>query len=358
MRSDDGVELSFVHGVPGTSALGPITYAQDKRMQRGLLERNGVPVPPGATFTMGRGIEAAKRTASKLGYPVVVKPAVGDNGIETFRDIHDEADLDAAIDYLRNPTSEREGFSRSAYGLTELREPGEENGRLVVPPGYMFVVEKQLSGEYLRVLVSDGEVRSVIRCEGVPSDGSIVGGEDVTEIAHSDVRDLALRASAALPGLGLCSLDLVVPDATAAIDDRPVGVVEFSERAGLAVQAKVAPTDAERLSEGIMRRYARSLGLRISDPNEVVTYDFEAHSLPDPERGSGDIVAAASSVGIRGEIRAVDTVGGRVDGTFSGDAGRMAHLVNELIDGAVKGHSIMLVVLQVAPRADRGVAGE
>ncbi|UFU02206.1 hypothetical protein LQF12_11890 [Ruania suaedae] len=351
----DGAELSFVHGLPGTSGLGPVTFAQDKRMRRGLLERNGVPVPSSATFTIGKGVKAAKRTASILGYPVVVKPAVGDNGIETFRDIHDDAGIDAALEYLRNPTSEREGFNRSAYGLTELREPGEENGRIVVPPGYMFMVEKQLEGEYLRILVSDGEVRSIVRCHGAPSDGSMTGGEDVTEDAHEDVRGLALRASAGLPGLGLCSIDMVVPDVTAPFEESTVGVVEFSERAGLSVQAKVDPALAERLSEEVVHRYASASGWTVAEPIGEVDVAFEAHSLPDPDRGGEAIAAAATAIGLASEITRIDTLGGLVEGRFSGEAGLIARLTNELLDGDVEQQSVMLVVLRPLTGAHSGM---
>jgi ABC-type transport system substrate-binding protein len=45
----------------------------------------GLPVPKGATFSVGRGVRDAKNFAERIGYPVVVKPAMGDNAIETFR---------------------------------------------------------------------------------------------------------------------------------------------------------------------------------------------------------------------------------------------------------------------------------
>src|SRR5690625_1231069 len=115
-----GEELAFVHGVPETSSLGPVTYAQDKRMRRALLERAGLPVPRGTTFSVGRGVAGAKKFAERIGYPVVVKPAIGDNAIETFADLQTEEQFDAAIDRLRIPPSERETFTRAAYGLTEL----------------------------------------------------------------------------------------------------------------------------------------------------------------------------------------------------------------------------------------------
>ncbi|WP_022919010.1 hypothetical protein [Ruania albidiflava] len=342
----NGVDLSFVHGIPGSSGLGPVTYAQDKRMQRGLLERHGVPVPRSATFTMGRGISGAKRFARKVGYPVLVKPAVGDNGIETFRNIRSSGGIDAALDYLRTPPSERPGFSRAAYGLTELREPGEENGRIVVPPGYMFMVEKQLEGTYLRVLVSDGEVRSIIQCEGVPTDESFIGGTEILGQTHPSLNELALRAVAALPGLSLAAIDFVVENPVRPVDEQDLGVVELSERPALWVQARVDPTWAEQLAEDLVRRYATAEGHSLPEPRPSVSVTLEAHALPDATEGGQAIVEAATARGLQAEVTDVDQTAGTVYAKLSGDAGIVAHLVNEMLNGSIDEQRVMLAVVR------------
>lgn len=347
----EGAELSFVHGIPGTSGLGPVTYAQDKRMQRGLMERNGVPVPNGATFTMGRGISGAKRFARKVGFPVVVKPAVGDNGIETFRDINDVEGIDQALDYLRTPPSQRAGFSRASYGLTELREPGEENGRLVVPPGYMFTIERQLEGTYLRVFVSDGEVRSVIQCEGVPTDQTLTGGTEIIDHLHPSLKAVALQAVRAIPGLSLAAIDLVVEDPARAADEQEVGVVEFSERPALWVQAKVGLALAEQLSEEMVRRYAAAEGHPLAQPRSAVTVTIEAHALPDAAHGGKAIVEAATALGLQAEVTDVDQTEGTVYATLSGAAGTVAYVINEMLNGSIDEQRVMLVVARAADGA-------
>lgn len=339
-------ELSFVHGIPGTSGLGPVTFAQDRRMQRALMERNGVPVPHGATFTMGRGISGSKRFARKTGYPVLIRPAVGDNGIETFRNIRTAHDIDVALDYLRTPPSERPGFSRAAYGLTELREPGEEDGRVVVPPGYMFVVEQQLEGDYLRLFISDGEVRSVIRCEGVPTDDSLTGGTEILDSAHTSIKALALRAAGALPGLSLAAVDMVVEDATRQADEQDLGVVEISERPSLWVQERVDPDLAQSLAEDLVRRYAAAEGHRLGEPQAEVSVTVEAHALPDATQGGQAIVEAADALRLQAEVTDVDQTAGTVYARLSGDAGTVADLVNEMLNGSIDEQRVMLVVVR------------
>ena len=341
-----GAELSFVHGIPGTSGLGPVTFAQDRRMQRALMERNGVPVPHGATFTMGRGISGSKRFARKTGYPVLIRPAVGDNGIETFRNIRDSRDIDVALDYLRTPPSERPGFSRAAYGLTELREPGEQDGRVVVPPGYMFVVEQQLEGDYLRLFVSDGEVRSVIRCEGVPTDDSLTGGAEILDRTHTSIKALALRAASALPGLGLAAVDMVVEDATRQADEQDHGVVELSERPALWVQECVDPDLARRLAEDLVRRYAAAEGHELGEPRAEVSVTVEAHALPDATHGGQAIIEAAAALRLHAEVSDVDQTAGTVYARMSGDAGIVAHLVNEMLNGSIDEQRVMLAVVR------------
>lgn len=349
----EGAELSFVHGIPGTSGLGPVTYAQDKRMQRGLMERNGVPVPSSATFTVGRGISGAKRFARRVGFPVLVKPAVGDNGIETFRDIQDVEGIDQALEYLRTPPSQRAGFSRASYGLTELREPGEENGRVVVPPGYMFMVEHQLDGTYLRALVSDGEVRSVFRCEGVPSDETLTGGTEISDQVHPSVKALAVQAVRALPGLSVAAIDIVLEDPARPTDEQEVGVVEFSERPGLWVQAKADLALAEQLSADLVRRYAVAEGHALGEPRQEVSVTIEAHALPDATQGGQAIVDAATALGVQAEVTGVDQTEGTVYATFSGAVATVAYLINEMLNGSIDEQRVMLAVVRDGGTAQR-----
>ncbi len=342
-------ELSFVHGLPGTSGLAPVTFSQDKRMRRALLERAGIAVPKGATFTMGRGVRGSHRFAHRIGFPVVVKPAVGDNAIETFAGIGDDAALEAALDHLRTPPTERPGFSRAAYGLTELREPGEENGRIVVPSSYTFLVEKQLSGAYLRCLVIGDEVHSVISCVGAPGDGSLTGGIEILHQIHPGFTDLARRAAAVIDGLAVVTVDIVAPNPYDHPSTQTFGVVELSERPGLWVQAMVDPQLAEGLAEEILISYARSCGVAVAGGRDEVTVELEAHALPDVVEGAAAIESAASEAGLRCRITDSDRVAGVVRADLSGGVGPMAELTDALLDGRIDRQQVMLAVLSPRP---------
>lgn len=347
-------ELSFVHGLPGTTGLAPATYAQDKRMRRALLERAGIPVPKGATFTMGRGVRGAHRFANRIGFPVVVKPAVGDNVIETFAGITDDAALDRALDQLRTPPAERPGFIRAAYGLTELREPGEENGRIVVPSSYTFIVERQLLGAYLRCLVIGDEVRSVISCVGAPGDGSLSGGIEIVHKIHPGFLDIVRRAARVIDGLAVVAVDIVAPNPYDSPNGQDVGLVELTERPGLWVQSMVDPQLAARLSEEILLSYGKSAGVAVVGGVDEVSVDLEAHAIPDVAEGAAAIEAAAARADLQVRITDSDRLNGVVRAELCGDVDAVAALTDALLDGQIDDQRVMLAVLTHRPTVTEG----
>lgn len=275
-------EMSFVHGIPGNTGLAPVTYAQDKRMRRAQMERAGIPIPKGATFSLGYGSKLAARYAKQIGYPITVKPAVGDNGIEGFLNIRNRRGMREALAYLSQPTTERETFTRASYGLTELREPGIEDGKVTVPPGYLFIVEKHLVGQYLRFLVVDGEVVSAILCEGYPVDRTLSGGREVLNELHPEVVDLAARAGQVIPGVPAVAVDIVIPNPAAPLEGQTYGLVEYSERPYLWVQGVVDPELPLVLSDKIFRSYADKLGFTLSAPRDEIELSFDAMAIPMP----------------------------------------------------------------------------
>src|SRR5690625_651478 len=82
VQTPEGETTAFTHGVPQSSTLAAVTYSQDLRMRRGLLGHAGIPQPRGATVAIGRERNAALRYAEEIGYPVVIKPALGDSTID------------------------------------------------------------------------------------------------------------------------------------------------------------------------------------------------------------------------------------------------------------------------------------
>lgn len=338
-----GPELAFVHGVPQTSTLAAVTYAQDKAMRRELLARAGLPIPEGATFAIGRDRALAGEFAARIGYPVVVKPAVGDSLTEVFAGIRDQRQLDAAIDYLRTPEAERPAFTRAAYGLTLLLEPDEEDGRQVSPASYRFLLERHVPGRYIRCLVLGGELVSVLRLDGLTSDRREAAGEDLTGQVDEGLRELAIRAVRTIPGLALAAVDLVVVDGGPAPAGQPVSIVELSERPWLATQARIDEALGHRIGEAILRHHATELGLTLPPPREQVRVEFQAEGAADAGALATAIAGAAAGCGLAADVQVADQVEGILEGTLSGAPAPITLIFESLLSGGFHGQRAMLV---------------
>src|SRR5690625_1446227 len=92
--------LAFAHGVPAASTMSAVTFCQDKRLRRALLQRAGISVPKGATFSI-RSLQRAIEFAERIGYPVVLKEAVGENPSKVTTDITSAEGLREAFDTMR-----------------------------------------------------------------------------------------------------------------------------------------------------------------------------------------------------------------------------------------------------------------
>jgi pyruvate carboxylase len=79
----------------------------DKTAARGLAISAGVPVLPGTEKSV-RSFDEAKKIASEIGYPVMVKAAMGGGG-RGMRVVHSEGELEARLE-------EAQGEARSAFG--------------------------------------------------------------------------------------------------------------------------------------------------------------------------------------------------------------------------------------------------
>jgi cyanophycin synthetase len=112
---------------------------QDKALTKTLLERQGIPVPPGSSV---RCWEEALQAARKLGFPVAVKPQSGQQG---------------------------RGVSTQVASAQELRRAfawAQQQGETVL-------IEEQVDGPAYRVLVVQGQVvaASLRNPPGVEGDG-------------------------------------------------------------------------------------------------------------------------------------------------------------------------------------------
>lgn len=352
--SGPGQELSFVHGVPRTSTLSAVTYAQDKRMRRALLTNAELPVPKGGSFSVGKGLEFAKRLIERIGYPVVVKPAIGDNTIEARTGLGNEQELIEAIDYLRTPTLERPTYTRAAYALTLLAQPEELEGRVMMSSDYRFLLEKHVSGQYLRFLVIADEVHSVVHCPEGPWGQAGLQSSDVTMATHDSFRRMALAAVRAVPGLALAAVDLVTADHTRDASEQDPRIVEVSERPWLAVQAAVSSELSGQLAEVILCQHAVELSVTMAQQAAEVAVDVHMEGVAEAERAVAAFARTGGERGVRGHLTVTDPVEGVTDGVLQGSPRQLAWLAETLLDGRLgeEGYRASLVAERARPVQD------
>lgn len=339
----EGARTAFTHGIPQGSSLSGVTFTQDLRMRRGLLGKAGVPQPRGATFSVGRSRGAALRYAETIGYPVVVKPALGDSTIDVTRGIQNQGQFAAAVDRLLTPPEDRPDSTQAAYGITELRKPGRKDGRVTVPPGYRFLVEEEVRGEYLRLLVIDGAVVDVLACPGGPWSGRATDASPRPG-SRTALEQTAAAVVAALPGLAVLSIDVVL---SAVFSAQPV-VVDVSERPWLDVQNRMRPARVAGLARDLLASGLSGTTLPPSRPDEFAEFHVMFEGVVAPGEFASLVTDHGAAHGATIDLKVADPARGHVAGTVRGTPATTAELVEIILNSGIHGQTAMKA--EIVPR--------
>ncbi|WP_017185325.1 ATP-grasp domain-containing protein, partial [Alkalibacillus haloalkaliphilus] len=224
---------------------GAVDIGKDKQQTKVHLEREGVRTPQGQELTQLESIDFAKEVANKVGYPVVVKPSDGSYGRGVFTNIGTEEDLENAINYIQKTLEINDiiieehipGDEHRLYVVGDkvvgamLREPAnvigngentvkqlidikneqkKRNPRLVSclikqNPETRHFIEKQ--GYTLKSVLPEGEKLYLTDKSNISIGGDPIS---VTDELPQSVKDVAVAAVKAIPGLVHSAVDLIV----------------------------------------------------------------------------------------------------------------------------------------------------
>lgn len=345
-----------------TSALG-VEIADEKYRTKKLLSQAGIPIPEGALV---ESLEEATHVAEDLGYPVAVKPEVGNHGRGITARVSDSTELETAFASARR-ICDSIIVERSLTGLdfralvingnlvaAALREPA-----YVVGDGTSSI--RQLIDEvnkdprrgigHERVLTAiaiDHMTERLLSFQGYRIDDVLLAEEklylkstanlstggtarDVTDDVHPDVRLMCERI-ARIIGMDCMGIDIVAPGLDHPLPPGSAGIVEVNAAPGFRMHMDP--------SEGTARNVAKPFVDMLFPPDvsfdvpivavtgtngKTTTAKLIAHTL----KYSGNMVGFAGTTGV--EIDGVEIV----SGDYSGPEGSGIVLREPTVDHAV-----------------------
>ncbi|GAA1410555.1 hypothetical protein AUR04nite_12550 [Glutamicibacter uratoxydans] len=252
---------------PLTSAVA-LSMCTHKEATRLRLSEFGVPVPQGRTFRNG-DLATAKKYADVIGFPVVVKPAMGVRGIGVVAGIANQEELDIAFRQLGDSKLGRQDFivEKHVHGqdyrivvigdevvAAILRKPASVVGdgkhtvaELVLRKNAQRRLNPHLWG---RPIIFDDAAEFQLEKAGltpssIPEIGANAmlsnscslsqGGDswDVLDEMHPSIKEAAVAAVKAIPELAFCGVDFLLEDHTKPLSEQDAGICELNAHAAI-----------------------------------------------------------------------------------------------------------------------------
>ncbi len=261
--SDTEKEITFSYSTGPNVTAEAMNITSSKTKTKEYLNNVGVPVPKGKNYMKHANEEIITDVSRSLIFPVVLKPASGKMGKGVIANIKTAEELKTSLLHVR----EYLGFKGV---IVEEYIPGEEyriyviDGKIIAAMNRLpanitgdgersirkLIIEKnkqrkQIPSVRARPIKIDAEVTRNIEAyeytiDSIPAIGEKLllrknsnissGGDpvDVTDLLNEQVKDVAVKAAKAVPGLVETGVDLIVDNR-----DNSGKVIELNTKVGL-----------------------------------------------------------------------------------------------------------------------------
>lgn len=263
--------IEFVRkGIPATNQISGVYGCRNKALTRALLSYAGVRISKGAAIMPTDSMEYRQEVFDSLNKPLVVKPAEGTHGKGVKLNITSFEDFNTWIDYLFKDADDL-GEPISVAAVIEEMRHGQEYRVITTPEKVLAVMCRQpasvmgngkntikelidikntdpirnISHDLYPHISIDEDMMAILKeqnltVDSVPAENDTVilrkvsnimaGGDavDMTDKIHPSVKEFALKAIQALPGMKMIGLDFMTTDITADQATQEHGVVEIN----------------------------------------------------------------------------------------------------------------------------------
>jgi hypothetical protein len=333
--------ISFVHGVPQASTVAAVTHAQDRRFRRMLLNRAGLPTPPGITFS-SKGSASLQRFVARHGYPFVLKEAIGEN--PSFKhDVSNDDELDAAISQLRVLSQDHlapaQSLVTSGYAENRLNFDQDEDGLRIAPPHARLLIEKRVSGRHIRCLVCGGRILAAIEINATGNGRR----SEMRDQLHSDFREVIVRAASVIPGLFVASIDLVAEDPTRAKNNQNYYIVELGERPRLDSYREASAHLGDELASALVSLQAERSSFALPEPRNNICVRVRMDGLSEPAVLVPRHNDICQKLQLFESMRVTDEAEGLVEGHLEGAPSSIALILEAVMAGVHFGQRAMAI---------------
>lgn len=330
--------VGFTHGVPGSSSLAGVTFLSDRRVRRALLQKHGMKVPEGATFSYESKLEVVKYIR-RIGYPVVIKEAMAQELGERGTVVNNAQEFDAVIKRLRvvdeRMFSPQADYKNSAYAITGLLPTvTAEDGIELKNEKHRFLIEQHVPGDKVRLIVVHGSVV----CALSKPENTGYDGYNLLKMPHR-YQHVAEKVMNALPGIRTLCIDIVVDNIAGDVSEQQCCIVEVSERLHLHnvlfPSARLAKKIASSIVENEVSYVKLAAQKKMAFFNRPVTVPCKAKGLVDCDKFKEEVdkFYGAKKSGLVLEWQASDAIKGQMDFVLKGGTSEISSFLNSLSCG-------------------------
>ncbi|WP_017187689.1 acylphosphatase [Alkalibacillus haloalkaliphilus] len=285
-----------------------INICIDKDKTKSYLLKENVPAPYGKGFTADTKDEAIINYAESIGYPLVIKPIDGLSGRGVMVNLKNKGELEKALKHVRYQLNYKEvvvekfvtGEDSRVYvigdkvvgAVTRIAANVIGNGKDTIQE---LIDKKNIErnnnpNHYKRPIKIDNKVKEYLGTydldlDSIPKDGERVylkktsnvsdGGEpiDITDILTDEMKEVAVNAMKAIPGLVHCAVDMLVDN-----EKNTASVIEINSKPQIGAHLFPVEGKARNIPKEIIDYYFPET--KDLKTNTSYFFDFDAYLDP------------------------------------------------------------------------------